>query len=77
MNAGLAGFILGLTIFDLVKWFLVVGLVMYLAFAIVIVRQVGVMSEAIEDPNNVLIKTFAWAHLLMTILLIVVAVTLL
>lgn len=66
--------LVGFTAFTVVKWFLVLGLIMYAAFAVVIVRQVGVMSEAVDDPNNALIKLFAWAHFLMTILLIIVAV---
>ncbi len=64
--------ILGLTFFGIIKWFLLAGLVMYLAFAGIIVRQVGVMSETIQDPLNPLIKLFAWVHLIMTIGLIVI-----
>jgi hypothetical protein len=74
VNNNLSDFIFTLTIFDVIKWFLVVGLLMYLAFAVVIIRQVSVMSEAIPtDPHNALVKIFAWAHLGMTILLLIVA----
>ena len=65
------------TLLEVVKWFLVVGLVLYSAFAAVIVRQVGVMSTAVEDEFNGVIKTFSWAHLLMAILLTVVAIVML
>ncbi len=61
------------TLLEVVKWFLVVGLVLYSAFAAVIVRQVGVMSTAVEDEFNGVIKMFSWAHLLMAIMLTVVA----
>jgi hypothetical protein len=77
MNLDLSTIVLGLTVLVVVKWFLIVGLFMYLAFAVVIIRQVGVMSEAFEDPFNPLIKIFAWAHLILTILLIILAITLL
>lgn len=66
-----------LTAFVLVKWFLVVGLMMYTAFAVVIIRQVKVMSEAIEDEFNGLITMFAWVHLAVAIFLTVLAVVVL
>ncbi len=69
--------LLNITVFDLVKWFLVVGLVMYTAFAIVIIRQVKEMSESIEDEFNGLISLFAWGHLGVALLLIVIAVVVL
>lgn len=69
--------IYGLTAFTIVKWFLVVGLVMYTAFAIIIVKQVSVMSEAIEDGFNGLISVFAWVHLAVAIFLTVLAVVVL
>lgn len=78
VNNGITDLLFGLTAFDVVKWFLVIGLIMYLAFAVVIIRQVSVMSEAIpEDSHNGIIKVFAWAHLAMTILLLIVTITIL
>ena len=77
MNNNLADAILSLSLFDVLKWFFVGGLVMYMAFAIVIVRQVGVMSEALEDPNNAIIAAFAWLHLGMTVLLLIISIILL
>ncbi len=65
--------LLNVTVFDVVKWFLVVGLVMYTAFAVVIIRQVKEMSESIEDEFNGLISLFAWGHLGIAILLIIIA----
>ena len=74
MDSNVWGSLVNITLLEVVKWFLVVGLVVYSAFAAVIVRQVGVMSEAVEDEFNGVIKTFAWAHLLMAIVLTVVAI---
>ena len=71
------GWISSLTAFTIVKWFLVVGLVMYTTFAAVIIKQVKVMSEAIEDEFNGLIIMFAWIHLGVAILLTVLAVVVL
>lgn len=69
--------LLGLTVFDVVKWFLVVGLVMYTAFAFVITRQVQVMSEAIEDEFNRLVVALAWLHLGVAVFLTALAVVVL
>lgn len=69
--------LLGLTFFGVVKFFVVAGLGMYGAFALVIVRQVSIMSEAIEDPLNQLLTAGAWLHLGLAILLVMVAVVVL
>ncbi len=66
-------FLTSLTILGIVKGMFMVGLVVYLAFAAIIVRQVAIMKESLEDPNNFIIQIFAWAHLLLTILLLVVS----
>jgi hypothetical protein len=77
MSDTLTTWLFGLTVFAIVKWLLIIGLTMYLAFAVIIVRQVGVMSEALEDPYNELIKMFAWAHLALTVLLIIISIVIL
>ncbi len=63
--------------FLFVKWMFVVGLVMYTAFAIVMVRQVVAMSEAVECEVNIIFKILSWIHLAMSILLVFAAVTVL
>lgn len=70
-------FITSLTAENIVKWFLVVGLVMYTAFAAIIVRQVGVMSESIEDQFNGIVILFAWLHLGLAVFLVITSITLL
>lgn len=70
-------FLTDLTVFSIVKAFLVVGLIMYTAFAFVITRQVKVMSDSLEDEFNGLIILFAWVHLLIAIFLVLVAVVVL
>ncbi len=69
--------LLGITAFDIVKWFFVAGLLMYSAFAGVVVRQVLTMNESVQDPLNVLILLVSVGHLILSLLLIVVAVMLL
>ncbi len=70
-------FILSSTLFEVVKTFLIVGLVLYTAFAAIIVRQVGVMSESIEDSFNGAVILFAWLHLGLSIFLVITSITLL
>lgn len=77
MMESLANILLGVTAFEVVKWFFVVGLVMYVAFGIVIVKQVGVMTEAVEDEFNGVIFILAWAHLLLAVGLLILAIVVL
>ena len=63
--------------FIFVKWMFVIGLVMYSAFAIVVIRQVIAMSEAVECEVNIIFKVLSWVHLAMSILLFVAALTVL
>lgn len=69
--------VFSMTAFQIVKWFLVVGLGMYSAFAFVITRQVKVMSEAIEDEFNQVVVAFSWVHFLVAVLLTILAVVVL
>jgi flagellar biosynthesis protein FlhB len=62
------------SMFDVLKWMLVVGLGMYILFAFVIIKQVEVMTETVEDDSNGVIKIFAWAHLVMAIGVVVLCV---
>ena len=66
-----------ITLFGVVKWFLVVGLLMYVAFAVVIVRQVKIMTEAVEDDVNGVISLFAWVHLLLAVALVILSIAVL
>ena len=66
-----------ITLFGVIKGFFVVGLVMYVAFGIVIVKQVEVMTEAIEDEFNGVIFILAWAHLLLAVGLLILAIVVL
>jgi len=60
----------GLVAGALIKWGLVVGLIMYSLFALVIVKQVGIMAETYEAEANGVVRIFAMAHLMMAILLL-------
>lgn len=70
-------YILNFTLADLVKAMFVVGLFMYTAFAVVVIRQVTTMSEAVESEANIIFKVLSWIHLAMSILLFIAALTVL
>ena len=57
-----------------VKWFMVIGLVMYSFFAIVVIKQVGIMAETFESEVNGTVKTVAWIHFFIAVSLAVIAV---
>lgn len=65
------------TFFAIIKWFFVIGLAMYSIFAIVVVKQVSIMSESVESSVNPIIKLLSWLHLAMAILLVVAAIVML
>ena len=69
--------VVGVTIMGIVKWMLVVGLVMYSLFALVIIKQVQIMTETFEAEANGVVRIFAWAHLVMAVILVVVAIVIL
>jgi hypothetical protein len=56
------------------KWLMVAGLVLYVFFAIAVMKQVQIMAESVESELNKIIKVFAVAHCLMALLLVIVAI---
>ena len=53
-----------LSIFWVVKALFIAGLGLYVAFAIIVLRQVGLMSKTLENNFNPFLKLIAWVHLL-------------
>ena len=77
VNNQFSNLIFSITFFEVMKWLLVGGLILYTAFAAIIIRQVAVMSEAVEDSVNILVQMFAWAHLALAVFLVIVAIVIL
>jgi len=69
--------LLTLTLLDITKGMLVVGLIMYCVFGVVIVRQVKVMNEAFESEFNIWFQILSWLHLLMSVFLLILAIVIL
>ena len=48
------------------------GMLFYLAFGVIVVRQVGLMSKTLEGSLNLPIRVIAWVHLGMIIGLLLI-----
>lgn len=51
----------------LMKLFFIVGLGLYLAFAFIIIRQVGLMSKTLNGEFAQSIKIISWFHFLLAV----------
>ncbi len=61
----------------ILKGFLVVGMLMYLFFALVVMKQVAIMTETFESEVNSTVKLFAWGHFLLTVVILAVVIVVL
>lgn len=59
--------LLGLDIWQVVKGTFLLAILLYLVFAVVIVRQVNLMLDALEVELEMLIRMIAWVHLFLVI----------
>ncbi|MFA4827360.1 MAG: DUF5657 family protein [Candidatus Shapirobacteria bacterium] len=55
----------------------IIGTLVYLVFAVVIVRQVNSMSKIVHDKFNLILIVFSYFHLAFAILLLILAILLL
>jgi len=74
MNPEVVRGLLDITLEGLVKWMAVGALVMYIVFALVVVKQVGIMTEAIESELNTAMKWLSWAHLVGAAMLLLLGI---
>lgn len=59
----LTEFIIRFNTWSLIKALSLVGLLIYVAFAVIVVRQVGLMTRTVNDPLNWPLRLIAWVHL--------------
>ena len=64
---------LGLPIWFFVKIFYLLAFSVYVTFAGILVRQVYLMTQTIEFAIETLLRTFAWAHFMFAIALLLIA----
>lgn len=59
------------------KIFALIGLAIYIVFALVVVRQVTLMTDTIEVGLELFIKLIAWAHLIFAVFVFLTALIIL
>ena len=58
---------LGVDILLLVKFLFLVGLFLYLAFAVIVIRQVNLMTKTLNGTFDQSLKIVAWLHLIVAL----------
>lgn len=67
----------GITVWLIAKIFVLIALGLYIVFAGVVVKQVGLMIKTIEAGFEAPIKFVAWGHLLFAVGIFVLAIIIL
>lgn len=60
-----------------IKWILVMGLFLYIFFSVMVVRQVGLMSRALNGAFKAPLKFLAWGYLGATVATFLTAILIL
>lgn len=69
--------LLPFSVWLVVKLFFIVGLVVYLVFALVVVKQADLMTSTIEMGFKTPIKLLAWGHLIFAVIVLLLALIIL
>ncbi len=77
MNDNWIDLILNISIWSVAKVFIIIALIIYLIFAIVVIRQVNSMTKVVSGQLNIPLRILSWVHLLFTLLVIVLSIVLL
>jgi hypothetical protein len=73
----LIAFLFSVNIWIFAKLLVLLGLLLYLAFAAVVIRQVNLMVHALDGILNLPIRTIAWVHFLLATAVFLLAIFLL
>jgi len=73
----LISFLLSVNVWSVAKLLVLSGLLLYLVFAFVIIRQVNLMSQALAGTFALPLKTIAWAHFLLAMAVFLLGLVLL
>ena len=73
----LVNFSQALTVWFLVKILFLIGLAIYIAFAVIVIRQVNLMTQALDGGFNFPLKIASWIHLLVAIAVFLLALIIL
>ena len=61
----------------IVKSFLAFGILIYIVFAVIVLRQVQLMISSLEVPHEGIIRTIAWGHLFFSIGILILVLVIL
>lgn len=64
--------IVGISIWLIVKIFFLVGLLVYLVFAFVVLRQINIMNETLDVGFEVPVRILGYVHFFFVIALIII-----
>ncbi len=65
--------LLGTSIWLIVKIFFLVALVIYLIFALVVIKQVNIMTDTLDLSFEVPVKILAFLHFLFALAVLIIA----
>lgn len=69
--------VFGLSIWFFAKILFLIAIVVYIIFALVVVRQVGLMTDTLEVGFETPVRIVAWGHLLFAIGILILAILIL
>ena len=69
--------ILNISVWGVAKILILFAMLIYLIFAIVVIRQVKAMTKVISEKLNPFLRIISWFHLLLTILIILLSIVIL
>lgn len=69
--------ILGISVWFAVKMFVLLFLAIYIVFALVVIRQIALMSGTLDMGLNLPIRFIGWGHFLFAVGVFVIALTIL
>ncbi len=70
-------FVVKITIWHVLKFFILLALVVYLFFAIVVLRQVKIMTKTFETGFELPLRIISWIHLILVCILIIIGLVIL
>ena len=68
---------IGISVLGVAKIFVLFALGLYIIFALVVIKQVSLMTKTVEVGLEGFIKLIAWAHLIFAVVVFFIALTIL
>ncbi len=69
--------LIGISVWLAVKIFVLLFLAIYIVFALVVIRQIKLMSETLDMGLNLPIRFIGWGHFLFAVGIFIIALTIL